>query len=179
MVKECFPRPKENYLLSRTVHPDTLHNMCELSPQKTLGSSELFSHTSCTLWIKRNMVSKEENKQRRDQPQAKETENVGEEGLVRRSQREMGTWPSWHSILKKVGSREYFLPLQTLEEVDRDGSVAAGQTLELKARMSSKTWNSGYKPQSKNIIGKKNRPMEYMELKSSCRAKGTVKRVKG
>lgn len=132
MVKECFQRPKENYLLSWTVHPDTLCSVCEQNLLKTLDSSELFSHTLCTLFSKENMVSKEGNKQRRDQQRAKETENLGEEGLVRRSRREMGTRESWHSIQKKVGSTEYLVPLKTLE-VDRDGSVAAGQTLELKA----------------------------------------------
>lgn len=38
----------------------------------------------------------------------------------------MGTGQSCHSILKMVGSTEYFLTLKTLEEVDHDGSVAAG-----------------------------------------------------
>lgn len=125
-----------------------------------------------------HMVSKEENRQRTDQPQPKETENLGEEGLVRRFLREIGTKPNWHSILKKEGRREFFLPLKTLEEVGHDGSVVAGWTLERKSGTSSKTWNCGYKPQSQNTEGK-NREGEYMELKSSYTAKGTVKRSKG
>lgn len=53
-----------------------------------------------------HMLSKEENRQRTDQPQAKETENLGEGGLVRRFLREIDRHIA-ELTQKKEGRREF------------------------------------------------------------------------